>query len=225
MTKFHFDTREIHFHSLQLEMLLSDLKIYQKEKKKVILLTGNELNSKKVCDILKEHEMNYRYEPSWQEQTTENKQEVATKSGEIIVTLGGLSSGFENVDIGLVVVSMEASFEVQPKRKKLTNSFKQAEKIVFADLKPGDFVVHQTHGIGQFVGVNTITADDVTKDYIKIQYRNDDMLYVPTNNLDTVRKYIGGGESSSPKLNKLGGKEWSATTNKVKSIYKKLQKT
>lgn len=224
MTKFHFDTREIHFHSLQLEMLLSDLKIYQKEKKKVILLTGNELNSKKVCDILKEHEMNYRYEPSWQEQTTENKQEVATKSGEIIVTLGGLSSGFENVDIGLVVVSMEASFEVQPKRKKLTNSFKQAEKIVFADLKPGDFVVHQTHGIGQFVGVNTITADDVTKDYIKIQYRNDDMLYVPTNNLDTVRKYIGGGESSSPKLNKLGGKEWSATTNKVKKHLQEIAK-
>ncbi len=224
MTKFHFDTREIHFHSLELEMLLSDLKIYQKEKKKVILLTGNELNSKKVCDILKEHEMNYRYEPSWQEQTTENKQEVATKSGEIIVTLGGLSSGFENVDIGLVVVSMEASFEVQPKRKKLTNSFKQAEKIVFADLKPGDFVVHQTHGIGQFVGVNTITADDVTKDYIKIQYRNDDMLYVPTNNLDTVRKYIGGGESSSPKLNKLGGKEWSATTNKVKKHLQEIAK-
>lgn len=224
MTKFHFDTREIHFHSLELEMLLSDLKIYQKEKKKVILLTGNELNSKKVCDILKEHEMNYHYEPSWQEQTTENKQEVATKSGEIIVTLGGLSSGFENVDIGLVVVSMEASFEVQPKRKKLTNSFKQAEKIVFADLKPGDFVVHQTHGIGQFVGVNTITADDVTKDYIKIQYRNDDMLYVPTNNLDTVRKYIGGGESSSPKLNKLGGKEWSATTNKVKKHLEEIAK-
>ena len=224
MTKFHFDTREIHFHSLELEMLLSDLKIYQKEKKKVILLTGNELNSKKVCDILKEHEMNYRYEPSWQEQTTENKQEVATKSGKIIVTLGGLSSGFENVDIGLVVVSMEASFEVQPKRKKLTNSFKQAEKIVFADLKPGDFVVHQTHGIGQFVGVNTITADDVTKDYIKIQYRNDDMLYVPTNNLDTVRKYIGGGESSSPKLNKLGGKEWSATTNKVKKHLQEIAK-
>lgn len=215
MTKFHFDTREIHFHSLELEMLLSDLKIYQKEKKKVILLTGNELNSKKVCDILKEHEMNYRYE-------AEMKQDI--KQGEIIVTLGGLSSGFENIDIGLVVISMEGSFETQPKRKKLTNNFKQAEKIVFADLKQGDFVVHQTHGIGQFVGVNTITADDVTKDYIKIQYRNDDMLYVPTSNLDSVRKYIGGGENSAPKLNKLGGKEWSATTSKVKKHLEEIAK-
>lgn len=215
MIKFHFDTREIHFHSLELEMLLSDLKIYQKEKKRVILLTGNELNSKKVCDILKEHEMNYHYE-------AEIKQDI--KQGEILVTLGGLSSGFENIDIGLVVISMEGSFEVQPKRKKITNSFKQAEKIVFADLKQGDFVVHQTHGIGQFVGVNTITADNITKDYIKIQYRNDDMLYVPTSNLDTVRKYIGGGESSSPKLNKLGGKEWSATTSKVKKHLEEIAK-
>ncbi len=215
MTKFHFDTREIHFHSLELEMLLSDLKIYQKEKKKVILLTGNELNSKKVCDILKEHEMNYRYE-------AEMKQDI--KQGKIVVTLGGLSSGFENIDIGLVVISMEGSFETQPKRKKLTNNFKQAEKIVFADLKQGDFVVHQTHGIGQFVGVNTITADDVTKDYIKIQYRNDDMLYVPTSNLDSVRKYIGGGENSAPKLNKLGGKEWSATTSKVKKHLEEIAK-
>lgn len=244
MTKFHFDTREIHFHSLELEMLLSDLKIYQREKKKVILLAGNELNSKKVCDILKEHEMNYRYVPKLQEskekaskeaddvtyknETRENEdtkcKNEGLKQGEILVTLGGLSSGFENADIGLIVISMEGSFEVQPKRKKLTNNFKQAEKIVFADLKPGDFVVHQTHGIGQFVGVNTITADDITKDYIKIQYRNDDMLYVPTSNLDTVRKYIGGGENSAPKLNKLGGKEWNATTSKVKKHLEEIAK-
>ena len=229
VTKFYFDTREIHFHNLELEMLLSDLKVYQKENKKVILLTGNELNSKKVCDILKEHEMNYRNVSVLQEnQVSEGKQGIAIKEelkqGEIVVTLGGLSSGFENVDIGLVVISMEGSFEVQPKRKKMTNHFKQAEKIVFADLKQGDLVVHQTHGIGQFVGVNTITADNITKDYIKIQYRNDDMLYVPTSNLDTVRKYIGGGESSSPKLNKLGGKEWSATTSKVKKHLEEIAK-
>ena len=125
--------------------------------------------------------------------------------------------------MNLIVISMESSFEAQPKRKKLSNTFKQAEKIVFADLKPGDFVVHQTHGIGQFVGVNTITADGITKDYIKIQYRNDDMLYVPTSNLDTVRKYIGGGEAT-PRLNKLGGKEWSATTSKVKKHLEEIAK-
>ena len=66
------------------------------------------------------------------------------------------------------------------------------------------------------MGVNTITtADKITKDYIKIKYKNDDVLYVPTDSLDSVRKYIGGGDTS-PKLNKLGTKEWENTKSKVK---------
>lgn len=76
MTKFYFDTREIHFHSLELEMLFSDLEIYKKEKKKVVLLTGNEINSKKVCELLKEHEVNYRYVPTWNEQGQLNNNEI-----------------------------------------------------------------------------------------------------------------------------------------------------
>ena len=64
----------------------------------------------------------------------------------------------------------------------------------FSELKPGDYVVHRIHGIGQFVGVNTIVTDKTTKDYIKIKYKNDDMLYVPTDQLDNVKKYIGGGD-------------------------------
>ena len=101
---------------------------------------------------------------------------------------------------------MAEAFEGTAKKKKTSSTFKQGEKIVFADLKPGDFVVHRTHGIGEFVGVNTIEADGVTKDYIKIKYRNDDMLYVPTSNLDNVRKYIGGPDTA-PRLNKLGSKQ------------------
>ncbi len=75
--------------------------------------------------------------------------------------------------------------------------------------------MHNVHGIGQFIGVNTIKADGVTKDYIKIRYRHDDILYIPTNNLDSIRKYIGGGEAQ-PKINKLGSKEWENTKTKVK---------
>ena len=213
--KYYFETREINFYNLQLDLLLADIVTYQKNKKKVVLLAGNEISAKKLCDILKENQINYKYE-----QEAEN-----VKPGEIIVTIGGFSSGFENYDLNLVVVSLQNNFEEPVKRKKkLSSTFKDSEKIVFADLKPGDIVVHQTHGIGQFIGVNTITADGVTKDYIKIKYRNDDILYVPTNSLDSVRKYIGGGDNSSPRLNKLGGKEWSATTSKVKKNLEAVAK-
>ena len=213
--KYYFETREINFYNLQLDLLLTDIVTYQKNKKKVVLLAGNEINVKKLCDILKENQINYKYE-----QETEN-----VKPGEIIVTIGGFSSGFENYDLNLIVINLQNNFEEPVKRKKkLSSTFKDSEKIVFADLKPGDIVVHQTHGIGQFIGVNTITADGVTKDYIKIKYRNDDILYVPTNSLDSVRKYIGGGDNSSPRLNKLGGKEWSATTSKVKKNLEAVAK-
>lgn len=213
--KYYFETREINFYNLQLDLLLADIVTYQKNKKKVVLLAGNEISAKKLCNILKENQINYKYE-----QEAEN-----IKQGEIIVTIGGFSSGFENYDLNLIVISLQNNFEEPVKRKKkLSSTFKDSEKIVFADLKPGDIVVHQTHGIGQFIGVNTITADGVTKDYIKIKYRNDDILYVPTNSLDSVRKYIGGGDNSSPRLNKLGGKEWSATTSKVKKNLEAVAK-
>lgn len=213
--KYYFETREINFYNLQLDLLLADIVTYQKNKKKVVLPAGNEISAKKLCNILKENQINYKYE-----QEAEN-----VKPGEIIVTIGGFSSGFENYDLNLIVVSLQNNFEEPVKRKKkLSSTFKDSEKIVFADLKPGDIVVHQTHGIGQFIGVNTITADGVTKDYIKIKYRNDDILYVPTNSLDSVRKYIGGGDNSSPRLNKLGGKEWSATTSKVKKNLEAVAK-
>lgn len=213
--KYYFETREINFYNLQLDLLLADIVTYQKNKKKVVLLAGNEISAKKLCNILKENQINYKHE-----QEAEN-----VKPGEIIVTIGGFSSGFENYDLNLIVVSLQSNFEEPVKRKKkLSSTFKDSEKIVFADLKPGDIVVHQTHGIGQFIGVNTITADGVTKDYIKIKYRNDDILYVPTNSLDSVRKYIGGGDNSSPRLNKLGGKEWSATTSKVKKNLEAVAK-
>ena len=63
----------------------------------------------------------------------------------------------------------------------MSSAFKQGEKVVYSDLKVGDYVVHRTNGIGQFIGVNTIRADGITKDYIKLKYKDDGILYIPTN--------------------------------------------
>ena len=211
--KFSFTTREINYYKAEIDLLISDLKEYVK-KNKVIILGGNETTANKICELLKEKEIIYKYEEEIKE----------VNSGEIVVTLGAFSAGFQNYDLKLVVINLSNSFEETSKRKKYKSSaFKQGEKIVFADLKEGDLVVHKLHGIGQFMGVNTITtADKITKDYIKIKYRNDDILYVPTDSLDNVRKYIGG--DTSPKLNKLGTKEWENTKSKVKKNLEVIAK-
>ena len=144
--------------------------------------------------------------------------------GSLVVSEGKLSTGFESYDLNLVVVTGEDLFTSSvKKRRKLSSSFKQGEKVVFADLKIGDYVVHKSHGIGQFIGVNTLKADGVIKDYIKIRYRNDDMLYIPTSDLDSIRKYVGGGEAA-PKINKLGSKEWENTKTKVKKNLQEVAK-
>ena len=198
VNRIEFNYRQINFFRSETEILISDIKKWQSEGKEVIILAGTKENVDKVGELL-------------------------TQNGIVTVPIvtGGLSSGFECYDLNVVVISMAEALEGEVKKKKTSSTFKQGEKIVFADLKQGDFVVHRTQGIGQFVGVNTIEADGVIKDYIKIKYKNDDMLYVPTNNLDNVRKYIGGGETA-PKLNRLGSKEWSNTKNRVKNNLREV---
>ena len=226
--QYKFEYREINVYKSELELLISDIKKWIKEKKQVVLLAGNEVNAEKINNLLKEKEVNYKIvDAKSEEERADSKARdifeckiyVPKKNG-----FNGTSAGFESYDLKLVVVTLQEVFEQEQKRKKATATFKQGEKIVFADLKQGDFVVHRSHGIGQFIGVNTITADGITKDYIKIKYKNDDILYVPTNSLDNVRKYIGAGENTSPKLNKLGGKEWENTKSKVKNNLREVAK-
>ncbi len=143
------------------------------------------------------------------------------ETDKIMVTVGNLSSGYEIFDINLLVITSNELFSENKKRRGSSSIFRQGEKVVFADLRVGDYVVHKTHGIGQFIGVNTITADGTTKDYIKIKYKGEDILYIPTNQLDNIRKYIGGGETTL-KLNKLGSKEWSTTKAKVKKNLREV---
>ena len=246
INKFEFHYRQINFHKAETEILITDIKKWISENKQVVILAGNKENVEKVRNLLSENEINSVDAEKTKNIKTEivntNKdknnsndtkanvvKEVCPKNENPVafcpvpITTGGLSSGFECYDLNVVVISMAEALEGEVKKRKTSSTFRQGEKVVFADLKPGDYVVHRTQGIGQFVGVNTIETEGVTKDYIKIKYKNDDMLYVPTNSLDNVRKYIGGGDTA-PRLNKLGSKEWSNTKSKVKKNLREVAK-
>lgn len=210
--QYHFHYREVNFFKSETNILIDELKLAVKNKKKIAILGGNENTARKVSLLLSENDIPHIYK---------EKVEEILKEGIVTVTKGSLSTGFELHELNLLVISSEEFFYNEPKRRKQSEAFKNGEKVVFADLKIGDYVVHKFHGIGQFIGVNTIKADNVTKDYIKIRYKNEDILYVPTNNLDAIRKFIGGGETF-PKLNKLGGKEWDSTKTKVKSNLREV---
>ena len=211
---YNFRYREVKYFKSEIELLIDEIKQKIKENKQIAIFAGNEDQGVKFCNLLNEKGIINNYIKN---------SSLELENGKVIITDGIFSSGFELYDTELLVISGEELFGADVKRRrKSNNTFKQSEKIVYADLKIGDYVVHKTHGIGQFIGVNTITADKVTKDYIKIKYINDDILYVPTNNLDSVRKYVGAEEGV--KLNRLGSKEWTNTKNKVKKNLQTVAK-
>ncbi len=217
--KYKFEYREINYYKKEVESLLKDIEKAIEQHKKIYILVSTKEKAKKLQTLFNEKEIIAKVEEKLD-------QTIIVKANQTIVTIsiGKLSSGFECYDIKEFVVVAEEFIEGEKrKRKPINTDFKEGEKIVFADLKVGDYVVHRRYGIGIYIGVNTIKADGTIKDYIKIKYKNDDILYIPTNDLDSIRKYIGG-EAIQPKINRLGSKEWENTKTKVKNNLREIAK-
>lgn len=215
--KYKFSYREVNYYKSEIENLIEDLQKAINEKKKIYILVSTKEKAKKLQTLLNEKEIFNKIEEKL-------NQTIIVKSVEAIVTItiGKLSAGFENYDLNQLVIVADDLIDGEKRRKKfIHNDFKDGEKVVFADLKIGDYVVHKRYGIGIYIGVNTIKADGTIKDYIKIKYKNDDILYIPTNDLDSIRKYIGG-DAIQPKINRLGGKEWENTKTKVKNNLREV---
>ncbi len=210
--KFHFNYREINYYKKEIQNLFDDIKKWNKENKSIYIMVDSKEKAKKVKELLEKEDILCKIEEKLDKT-------IVVKSSENIVTItiGKISEGFENFDINQILISADDLVESGKKRKHIQNkAFVEGEKVVYADLKPGDYVVHKNYGIGIFVGVNTITADGTTKDYIKLKYKNDDILYIPTNQLDVIRKYVGG-DVIKPPVNSIGSKDWQRTKEKVKN--------
>jgi transcription-repair coupling factor (superfamily II helicase) len=210
---YSFSYREVNFFRSSMDLLFQELQEAKRRGKRTVILGGNTDGSRKISNLLLEQQIVNDYKEILEDE------ELAP--GSITVIPGALSAGFELIELNLLVISLAEAFETKPKRVKSNSVFKDAEKIVFADLKEGDYIVHKENGIGQYLGVTTIKADGITKDYIKLKYKDNDILYVPTNSLDNIRKYIGA-EKSGPKLNRLGSKEWEKTKAKVKNNLRQV---
>lgn len=213
---YNFSYKTKNYYKADMETLFDDLKDAALKNKSIYILAGTEEKAKKICKLLNEKEILNSYDSKLNQTiVVKNRKSIVT------VTTGNLSSGYECFDINQLVIVTDELIEGEKRKRKHINAFKEGEKVVFADLAIGDYVVHKTYGIGIFIGVNTIKADGTIKDYIKIKYYGDDILYIPTNQLDSIRKYIGGGEQSL-KVNKLGSKEWDNTKAKVKKNLREV---
>ena len=216
--KYNFNYRQVNYYKSEIENLFEDIKRWNKEQKSIYVMVSTKEKAKKLKEILEKEEIACAIDEKLDKT-------IIVKSTEKIVTItiGKLPNGFENFEINQVVVSADELIEGKKKKTFANKAYKEGEKVVFADLKIGDYVVHKNYGIGIFVGVNTITADGTTKDYIKLKYKDDAILYVPTSQLDSIRKYVGG-DAINPPINSLGSKDWIKTKEKVKKNLRAVAK-
>ena len=196
-----------------INILLDDISYTVEQGGKVVILAGEKRAATLLCEQLCERKMPCRYD--------ENPEEIGKG---ITVLSGGLSAGFEIPSGRFTLITHRYIAAENKKRKKYKPKDAKAINSI-EELKKGDYVVHDAHGIGVFDGINRITNDGVTKDYIRIKYAKSDVLYVPVNQLDLVSKYIGAAaENGGIKVNRLGGAEWQKTRSRVRAAVKNMAK-
>ncbi len=139
--------------------------------------------------------------------------ETAVLSGQVLICPINLKHGFILRDIRYAVLTDKELSGVHRKTRRKRKSGQLIKS--FNELSVGDFIVHESHGIGKYVGIDQLVVDSQKKDYMRISYSGDDVLYIPVENMDMIQKYIGN-EITSTKLSKLGGAEWKRAKAKAK---------
>jgi transcription-repair coupling factor (superfamily II helicase) len=195
--------------------LISDLRDKQRNNWRVVLFTKKKKEIKTMLD-----ESNVPY--------TEDPKELADpqKSSHFIflITIDKeaiFPKSFQNPEIKLIFLTDKDILSLQDEAKKSFNQ--KVYQDFLTGLKPGDYVVHSDHGIAKFYGLEKKTIDEITREYIKLGYAENDKLFVPIDQADKVNKYIGGDENE-PKLTRLGSAEWSTITSRVRKETEKIAK-
>lgn len=198
----------------KLEYLYESLSHYKSNAFRTVVLGGSEIRAKNLFKQLTEEGFECGYAQSLNE---------LPPNGGIVVTQGSITRGFEIPAIRTVVISDKEIFGSKKKKKKRYGKVKGEKIDNFADLYMGDYIVHKNYGIGQYIGIEQLTVEGVRQDYLKIKFKGEDFLYVPTNQLDMVYKHIGK-DGARIKLNKLGGGEWNKTKQRVKAAAADMAK-
>ncbi len=141
--------------------------------------------------------------------------------GEVMTYYGRVLKGFEYPLLKFLVISESDIFGSQKKKKKKKKVYEGQKINDFSELKVGDYVVHESHGLGIYKGIEKVEVEKVTKDYIKIEYRDGGNLYILATGLDVIQKYASA-DAGTPKLNKLGTQEWNKTKTKVRSAVNEI---
>ncbi len=197
-----------------LDTAASDLAHYQKMDFACLVLCGTRRRAELLQEMLRERNLSaFQCIPLT----------AMPKAGQILLAEGTLPFGMEYPTAKLAVLTEgQLVARSAPKAKAKKTATNRQKLNSFTDLTPGDLIVHENYGIGRFVAMEQIRVDGAVKDYVKIAYQGTDTLFVPATQLDLVSKYIGGGEDTPVKLNKIGSDAWQKTKTKARKAAKDM---
>lgn len=212
--RYNITAKSVNSYNNSFELLVKDLEGYKKAGYKVLLLSASRTRAERLAEDLRDYDLNPFYSENLDREI---------QSGEIMTANGSVHKGYEYPLIKFVVISETDIFGTAKKKKKKRKIYEGQKISSFNDLKVGDYVVHENHGLGIYKGIEKIEVDKVIKDYIKIEYDKGGNLYILATQLDLIQKYAGS-DAKKPKLNKLGTQEWNKTKTRVRGAVKEIAK-
>ena len=196
----------------QIPMLMDDIKFNASLERQIVLVLHNQQRREAIENALLENKISYVHRDYWE-----------WTAPAVLIVDGILSEGFELPHSNLTVITEGNIFGFQ--KRKIRKKVEKGQEIkYFTDISVGDYVVHSIHGIGKYRGLKTIEMEGIHRDYIEIDYAGTDRLFLPADHLDQLQKYIGN-EGVTPKLHKMGGKEWIKTKTKAQKSIDDLADT
>ena len=197
-----------------LDTAVADLAHYENSNTGVVILVGSEQRALNLQALLRDQK---------KKTAVDFQLHDLPAPGKAVIAVGGLSAGVEYV--GAKVAVLTEGQPAAPKKTRKKDATNRQRLQSYADLSPGDLVVHEHHGIGRFLSMVKMPVDGVEKDYVKIAYAGADTLYVPATQLDLVSKYIGSGDNEQErKLSRLGGSDWEKAKTRAKKAVADLAK-
>lgn len=195
----------------RINVFIEDLNSYLYKGYKVLIMSGSVKKAKRLITTLTDHGIAATF--------SENRDQELLSSM-VVVTTGTLNEGFEIRENKTLVINHG---EILNKPQKKKTKKKKENTVVLKDLKIGDYVVHEIHGIGVYNGTKTMDIQGIKRDYLELSYKGDDRLFLPVENLDVIHKFVGN-EGIKPKVNKLSSKDWQKQKSKAKKAVEEMAK-
>ncbi len=214
-TNYSFSVQAVQSYNGNFELMVKDLEKWKKNGFRVLVLSPSRTRAERLSEDLRGFGLTAFYSADMDREL---------EKGEIMTAYGAVHKGFEYPQIRFVIISEADIFgEKKARKKKKRYSGKAIQS--FAELSIGDYVVHENHGLGIYQGIEKIEVDRIIKDYLKIEYAKDGVLYIPATGLEVLQKYSSAEAGArKPKLNKLNSQEWKNTKARVRSEVKDIAK-